>query len=576
MRRLPGKRTKGILFFLLLITAAGSVLAQSASFTASLNAREVIQGNTFQIAFTLKDADGNNFRPPSFRDFAVVGSRGVSSSMTFINGKSSRSTTYTYTLQAKRTGSFEIGPATVEADGKNMSSNPVRIKVVKGNPASQKKNEDATASTSGEVFIRAVPAKDTAFVGEQILLDYKLYTTLDVQNYSLVQESSYPGFFAQNVRYFDSGVMQEVLDGTQYTTKVLKRVALFAQQQGTLTIDPMIMTVGVGIRRSLFSRLPGQYLNISSLPVNIEVQPLPADAPLSFSGAVGSYDIRPGDLNGQIASGEALTLQFLVSGFGDNKRLQAPFLQFPNTFEVYEPKVISERTFEQDGKIAGEKLFEWVVVPEAAGSYRIPWSFAVFEPDSARYRIIRSDTLSFFVSQGKAGRQSSLPGDQISSGDELHPIELDPKLRETHSLRLFSNPLFWVLSLLPLGLLLGGLFLQADKMSFSLTARNKKPTSDSDVLQAAAEHLNDHNPRLFYDKLSRGLMNFASRKIHQPLQSLNRYELEKRLKKEGWPDEKIQTLSYLLNACDLALFGGSTHQFSREELYHKAKELVDG
>ena len=125
-------------------------------------------------------------------------------------------------------------------DGKTLRSEPVTIRVVEGRTGA-----DATAAASGRFFVRAEPATGEAYIGQQIWLDYKLYTTIDIESYNILEESDYPGFYAEDLKRTDGRVMREVVDGTSYTTKVLKRVALFPQQAGLLTVDALQIQLGI-------------------------------------------------------------------------------------------------------------------------------------------------------------------------------------------------------------------------------------------------------------------------------------------------------------------------------------------
>ncbi|MEM9820257.1 MAG: BatD family protein, partial [Bacteroidota bacterium] len=239
--------------FPLLIWGQGTV-----TFTASADAKQVVLGGYFEVSFTLSNANGGNFQAPSFKDFNVLGGPSQSISTTSINGQWSRTLTYSYTLQPKRVGNFAIGPATIEVKGKRLKSRSIKIGVVKGKNSNATTQEDLVGQLEDQIFIKVEPQTLDAYVGQQVLVDYKIYTTREVESYNLLEESDYPGFYAQDVRRYNARVIREVIDGVQYSTKVLKRVALFPQQAGILDIEPMKMQVAIVAeqqprRRSFFS-----------------------------------------------------------------------------------------------------------------------------------------------------------------------------------------------------------------------------------------------------------------------------------------------------------------------------------
>ena len=199
------------------------------SFEAFCDAKKVVLGNNFEIDFTLKNANGEHFKAPSFNDFEVLYGPSSNVSTQIINGVVSRQMGYSYTLMPKKVGKFRIGSATIQVNGKLLKTSPLTIDVVKG-----RKGQVSVQDAGAQVFIQAEPNFTDAKIGQQVLVDYKLYTTVNIDSYSTMEESAYDGFFPQQVKRFNSQVLREVVDGVQYTTKILKRVALFPQQAGIL------------------------------------------------------------------------------------------------------------------------------------------------------------------------------------------------------------------------------------------------------------------------------------------------------------------------------------------------------
>jgi len=87
------------------------------------------------------------------------------------------------------------------------------------------------------MFVRAVPSSDTAYIGQQITLDYNIYYTINVRRYDQVQEPKYDGFFAEQMRNISRNKNVEIVDGVQYNVTTVRRVALYPQQTGKLEIE---------------------------------------------------------------------------------------------------------------------------------------------------------------------------------------------------------------------------------------------------------------------------------------------------------------------------------------------------
>ncbi|MBK7872002.1 MAG: protein BatD [Saprospiraceae bacterium] len=428
------------------------LVSAQASFEASADARQVLLNSYFTVNFTLKNAEGENFAPPSLDDFIIAAGPSRSMSTTIINGKVSKESAYSYTLQPKNTGKFTIGSASIRANGRTLRTDPIKIEVLKG-------KELPKNNAANRVFLRAELNTEKAVIGQQIVLDYKLYTAIDIDSYSILEESDYQGFYAQDLRRFDVPLTREVVKGVQYVTKILKRVALFPQQAGELTIAPLQMELAVlisdGSSRNgfLFNR-PVQRLLVQSDEVKINVESLPSDAPKSFTGAVGSFDATYATSRNEASTDDVVSLRLTITGDGDIKRVQPPALTMSDSFEVYDPKVLEEATYENtDGKLTGRKEIEYLLLPKKPGSYQLQPAFSYFNPDTGRYITLNHDVFSINVQQGSLRPSDIDLNADAAAQQDIRFIKLDAKLHAAKE-NFFNATNFWILTALPfLGLM---------------------------------------------------------------------------------------------------------------------------
>jgi len=88
-------------------------------------------GNSFQVVFSLENAQGSNFQAPDLSlYFDVLSGPNMSSSMQLINGRMSQSVRYTYYLQPREAGVFYIEPASIETPDNYLETAPVEVLVV--------------------------------------------------------------------------------------------------------------------------------------------------------------------------------------------------------------------------------------------------------------------------------------------------------------------------------------------------------------------------------------------------------------------------------------------------------------
>jgi len=180
---------KKILFTLLLLPLTILLYGQGeVKFFAESDARQVLIGNYFEVSFILMNAEGKNFTAPSFRNFDILSGPSQSISSSSINGRWTRELRLSYTLQPKNVGTYKIGQASIEVNGKELFSKPISVQVLKGKSGATSQ-ADVQQKLEEQVFIKAVPSSEMAYVGQQVVLDYKLYTTrnIDVQSIGRVR-----------------------------------------------------------------------------------------------------------------------------------------------------------------------------------------------------------------------------------------------------------------------------------------------------------------------------------------------------------------------------------------------------
>jgi len=546
------------------------------SFVASTDAKQVIENGYFQITFTLNNAKGSNFKAPSFKKFKVLNGPNRSMSTTIINGNASQKISYSYSLQPNKIGKFTIAPATIVANGKRMKSNAVKVEVIKASAA----NKNATAEQ--QLFVKAEIDTSLVYLGQQLVVDYKLYTTINIENHDIAFEPEYQGFFARDIRRFDSRQVREVIDGVEYTTKVLKRIALFPQQTGLQTIAPMTVRLGVITgnkrRNSFFFSNQIKPVNVQTNPLEINVKSLPTPVPPSFSGAVGKYAMNSFLDKTNITTDDAIAIKLTIQGNGDIKRLQAPKLGFPSVFEVYEPKVLNEISQEAGGTLIGQKTIEYLAIPKEKGRYQLNPSFTYFDTDSAKFITLVPNVFSLNIRQGKGMPKSQLP-------ETAEVVNKD--IRYLKNATTFSNKgtpfpktnLFYILLLLPF-LILGGAFAYKQFLAkngvidIALLKSNRAKKVAVKRLATANEFLKANKSKSFYDEVSRALLGYVCDKLSIPLSELTKDNVRQKLQSLKVQEQHIADYMGIIKITEMALFAGMDNSASMQETYQKSVKVI--
>ena len=551
-------------------------LSGQVSFESKTNAKQVVKNGSFTVSFTLRNAEGTNLQAPPFKDFRVLSGPNRAISTQINNGVARTEKTFSYNLMPKRTGTFTIGSASVVVNGKTFITKPLRIEVVAGKDMEEGEEQ---------VYVEVIPSVQEAFVGQQIVIDYKLFTTVNVDSYNVIEESDYPGFFAKDVKRFDSRVIREVKDGVQYVTKIIKRVALFPQQTGTLTIEPMLIQLGIvkegGNRRpSLFFNRNIERINFETQPLDINVKTLPVDAPSSFSGAVGTYRVSMNINRSVLTTDDVLTLKLNVQGNGDVKRIQAPTINFPEVFDVYDPKIKEESTYEINGEVVGKKEIEYVVLPKKAGTYSLNPKFSYFNPDSAAY--ITPDSKSYTITIRQGSTNASDPSillEEEETVEDIKYIKLDTKVSKASQTSFLGSPIFWVLSILPF-FLLGGVYWvkrmkEADLALDPALRRKKQAQKMAQKRLAEADKLmKASDSRAFYDEVSKAMLGYVCDKLSIPRSELSKNTVKEKLETLQVQKADIDRFMKIIHNCEMALFAGMDNADAMQDNYQNTIDTL--
>ncbi len=563
-------------FLIFFLSALPQRSLAQVSFEAFADSRQVPVNNYFQISFTLRNADGEDFRPPAFKNFTVVGPPGRSASTTIINGKMSKELSYNYTLQPQKKGRFTIGSASIKVNGRRFETKPVTIEVVDGIKANPDKKGE-------EVFLRSWPTDTTVWVGQQVGLAYKLYSAIPIDRYNVVEEAKYEDFFAQDLRRFDNRQEREIISGVQYATRVIKQLALFPQRSGDLevgqfNIQLIAEEVDPRSRNNFFPLSRTRLIPAAVPPLTIHARPLPPDPPSGFTGAVGRFEVSSSITNDRITTDDALSVRLVIRGNGDPKRIQPPEIVFPEGFEVYPPKIQEETSFEQDNQLLTQKTFEYLAVPNTPGQYAIQFGFSWFDPDSAKYATYQSDAFAVSVTQGANAKKNRKQNED--AGDLVKDIRYLKTGFHPRNPGVFTgSAMFWLLFTLPPGALLFLFFFKQWRTRQSLIDPAQKDYNKAQklallTLKTANAHRQAGNGKAYYEALESALNGYLERKFDLKGARLQREFIQERLTEKGIPPALADELFSLRQRVEIALYGGAIRQEDLENDHKKAAEWI--
>ena len=588
------------LFFIFCFTVLIQQNNFAQDFTASVNETTVGDNENFQVSFTFSGSSINNlskFSPPSFEKFMILSGPNQSSSIQIINGAQSASLTYAFVVQPKALGTFSIGSASIEQNGKTYKSDPITITVVKGSTKPQQKNNNSKISNeeiAKNLFMRATVDKTKAYRGEQITVTYKLYTRLSIAaQMSISKLPQYQGFWAEELETPNNILFStEVLNGKQYRVGVLKKAALFPTQTGTLEVTPFELNVPVEIQKQRnkniwddffgdpFGRSQVYEFNAKSNTVKIQVEPLPAGEPESFKGAVGDYSFNATLNNTSVKSNEPLTLNLNISGTGNIKLLDMPEINFPNGFEKYEPKVSDQ--INRKSKISGTKKGEYLFVPRVVGKREIPpIEFSYFNPDKRKYITLKSQAFNIDIKPGDKLASTEVVGkeDVKQLGQDIRFIKTSYDDIEKKENYFINSNGFLIVSILPLLMSVGliGWKRRYDKLhgNVVLLRYQKAQKVARNRLKLAKKLMDTENYKEFYTELSSALFGYLEDKLHIPKSEFTIERASDELRTKNISEELITELKNSAEKCEFVRFApGAEKSTAKKEMYDEIAEVI--
>lgn len=559
----------------------------------------VVQGEQFRLSYVLNQ-EGRDLRLPDLPDFEVLfgPSTSTSFSQSTVNGKttSERSVSYTYILISNKTGKFTIPPASIRVEGSNYESNSLAIEVLppdetaasSGAPGSGQQREEraagasATVSTS-DAFIRAIISKNNPYEQEGFTVTFRLYTTLDVVNFGRIQFPEFEGFMVEEVDLpMNRQLQMERYEGRNYYTADLRRTLLFPQRSGQITIPSgrieMVFSVPSGRRVSTFFGSQEVMVDVKkemvTNPVAINVRPLPANRPASYSNAVGTFTMNPSISSTQTRANEAVTLRIEISGTGNLKLIRNPEVQFPDNFEVYDPTVNNSFNVTTNG-LTGIRAIEYMVIPRYEGDYTIPpAAFTYFDLNSNSYKTLA--TPEYLLQIAKGDPASATTGTFVNRQDVK--VEQDIRFLKTgepsytSSVDFFAGSLgYWLGYVIPFLLLLVAYFINRkqaiENANVTLVRTRKANKMAIRRLKIAEKHLKEQNKERFYEEVLRAIWGYFSDKLSIPVARLSKNNIKAELSGYGVGDELVEKFIRILDTCEFARYAPAESHAEMDRVY---------
>ncbi len=581
--------------------------AQDVSFVAQ--APNVVRtGEQFQLVYTVNE-NIDDFNPPDFGEFRYLSgpSTGSSTSISIVNGRTTRSSTYTFTyyLQApSNSGKYNLGPASATYKRKQVQSNSISIEVVAGgNKPSQSASAgnqgtsgqgNASAGTGNDIFVRLEVDKKSAYVGEQITAWVKLYTQVSISGIDQqFKGPDFVGFYQQNVELPQlTSLEREKVGNDIYHTGIIRKVILTPQKAGELKIPSFDMLVEVQKQtrrrsQSIFdeffnSPFDRVRMNLKSNPVTLHIKPLPPNQPANFSGAVGTFQISASSNLTEVSTNDAVTFKVTVSGRGNIKLIDKVTTNFPPTFDVFDPVKKVQTDASTQGK-TGKVTFEYTAIPRHPGDFTIPaFSLAYFNPESQSYKNISTQPFEISVIKGE-GDSTSIVASNLSK-EEIELLGSDIRYIETKTNFIkrgdfiFGSAWFYGVYIFAALLVLIILIVRRRQVLRNANLaklRNRKAGKiASKRLKKVKKFLRAEDKNAFFDELEQAIWRYLADKLDIPFSELSRDKVVNDFKRFNISTEISEELFSILDTCQLIRYAPGEITEKMSDIYYTAAGLI--
>lgn len=598
----------------MLLIGAMSAWADDVVFQANAP-KQVVLGKPFQISYSVNQR-AKNFRAPEFVDFDVLAGpyTSQSSSTSFVNGKRSSAInlTFTYTIMAQKEGTFSIAPATIMVSGEQYRSNGLKITVL---PPDEEEHADASrsgsnssnakASSSGSnsgsavsgenIFMKTIVSKTKVKEQECILLQYKIYWAgVDLAQFTNnTQIPEFKGFLKQDLEQGEIQTNLEHYNGRNYNTAVIYQTLLYPQRAGEVKIEPASFEAVLRVQnranvRSLFEEFYGSYTNVTKTlnapGTTIHVSSLPSGKPAGFSSGVGQFSIQSSISSQDITTNDAVTIRLTIQGTGNMKLVKTPAVDWPEGFEVYDPKVQNNFKSTTAG-VSGTKSIEYLAIARAAGDYTIPpISFSYYDTQADEYRVLQTPEYTVHVARDAADQSQQTVVNTFVDKEDIRQLGTDIRYIHTTALPAVREPLlsgftglWWLLYLVPtlLAALLFVVFRKRIRENADESrVRYKKAGKVAQKRLKKAKKLMSESNAAFYEEIERAAWTYLSDRLSIPTAELNKDNIAEILRAKGTAEALIQQVREVLSTAEFARYAPSAAG-SMQDLYSATESLIN-
>lgn len=570
---------KHISLFALILNS--SLIIAQVNFEATLSKKKLGLNERLRIDFVM-NKNGDNFTPPNFENFQIIGGPNQSIKTSYLNGEQSFSKTFSYFLKPLKKGKLVIYQATVTIDGQEYKSLPVEVNVtnsVKG----ANSNSDNEYFDDDNIELIASVSKSSPYINEPITIVYKLYykSPINVSNANESEAPKYKDFFTQNIKIPQLKVNRETYKGQIYNVVDWRKVVLYPQRDGNLEISPLSLNLVLDFptnKRDFFGNIIYDQASkiITTGSKIITVRKLPDNGkPKNFSGAVGQFEFDIILNKNSLKASESFQAKVKVTGQGNLKLFDLPNLMVPASMELYEPERKENVKTNLSG-MSGTIENIYTIVPKYQGKFPIQeLEFSYFDPLEKTYKTLKSQKLNIDVFEGPTLSSNSNENIVLTVSESFKFIKKENNFTRINKEQFSNTSTFYILLSIPLLSLLSFIIF------YSLPKRRELNNYEKikKVYKQIKINLNNAeksigNKDKFYDLVEKAIYNCLKARFSIETNKLNKKSIKKQMILDGISVDKIEIILKLVESCERARYSNSSDYEMTNDL-NTARKIFD-
>ncbi len=387
------------------LAASAAMAQQPAQVSVSVLNSRVAIGEIGQYFLTVKNGEAELPERIAVDGLEVIYS-GSQLSSTIVSGRQSFETTYFYRFKGNQPGTFIIPEFEFRIGTETAKTKAVTVTIYEDDGQT---NLDATKPYFAKLDLN----RTTFYVNELVPFSIAAFvqgrnSINGVASASLKNES----FVVQNFSQVRTDGAE--VGNTYYSSAELPS-HLFALKAGDYRLGPGQIVVrsidaetGFGLS-AFFQRTVAH--DLATNTVNVTVKPLPANAPASFTGGVGSFEMTARPSTTTLGLGDPVSIEFEVTGVGNLRTMTAPVFAVPQTgiWKSYEPSKTLADEEDSDGFTAGTVRFSQVLIPEARTKTIPEFHLTYFDPAKESYVTAKAGPFDISLTESTAVAAAPTP-----------------------------------------------------------------------------------------------------------------------------------------------------------------------